>query len=87
MTREDTDDTTRAQLADRLRLRTPDGDDVAAAGDLANFVLDRMLEATDALNRYATLRLEEAPVSSRYAIHLAASIASEVTAWVRRWPA
>lgn len=76
----------RSDFADELRPKTPLGDDVAAAGDLMNFVLDRTFETTDALSRYASLRFEEAPTSSQYAEELASIIVKDVKAWVRRWP-
>ncbi len=74
------------QLADEPRPELPAGDDAAAAGDLVNFVLDRCLELTDALYRYANLRSLEAPTASRRATELASTIANETVAWVRRWP-
>ncbi|MGW4842757.1 hypothetical protein [Nocardia brasiliensis] len=74
-----------AGLAKESRPDTPAGDDIAAAGDLINFVLDRCLELTDALHRYATLRLAEAPSTSHRTLELASIIANETAAWVRRW--
>ncbi len=73
-------------IANEQRPEPPEGDDPASAGDLINFVLDRCLELTDALYRYATVRFEEAPMSSQNTIELASTIASEVVTWVRRWP-
>ncbi|WP_433683358.1 hypothetical protein [Nocardia sp. CA-119907] len=75
----------RAELIKHPRPAPLDGDDVAAAGDLINFVLDRCLELTDALYRYANLRLNEAPSTSQRTIELAGVIASETVTWVRRW--
>jgi hypothetical protein len=72
-------------VANDPRPEPPDTDDVASAGDLINFVLDRCLELTDALYRYANLRFEEAPISSRRTTELAGTIASDVVTWVRRW--
>jgi hypothetical protein len=72
-------------IANEPRPEPPDGDDPASAGDLANYVLDRCLELTDALCRYANTRFEEAPMTSRRTIELASTIASEVVAWARRW--
>ncbi|MFI6169054.1 hypothetical protein ACIBCN_19910 [Nocardia sp. NPDC051052] len=79
-------DANRSEHPSEPRPTTPLGDDIAAAGDLVNFVLDRCLELADALDRYATLRFEEAPISSRNTVELASTIAAEVTSWVRRWP-
>ena len=72
-------------IANEPRPEPPYGDDPASAGDLANYVLDRCLELTDALYRYANTRFEEAPMTSRRTIELASTIASEVVAWVRMW--
>ncbi len=72
-------------IANEPRPEPPDSDDPASAGDLINFVLDRCLELTDALYRYANTRFEEAPISSRNTIELAGTIANDVVTWVRRW--
>src|SRR2546429_5598284 len=72
-------------VANEPRPEPPDTDDAASAGDLINFVLDRCLELTDGLYRYATARFEEAPVTSWRAIELASTLSNEVVVWVRRW--
>jgi hypothetical protein len=72
-------------VANEPRPEPPESDDPASAGDLINFVLDRCLELTDALYRYATVRFEEAPIASRRAIELASTLSNEVVVWVRKW--
>lgn len=74
-------------VANEPRPEPPGSDDAASAGDLINFTLDRSLELTDALYRYATLRFEEAPMTSSRVIELASALASETVLWVRRFPA
>lgn len=74
-------------IANEPRPEPPVSDDPASAGDLINFVLDRCLELTDALYRYASVRFEEAPMTSRRALELASTLASETVAWVRKFPA
>ncbi len=73
-------------IANEPRPEPPDTDDPASAMDLINYTLDRCLELTDALYRYANTRFEEAPMTGTRAIELASTISSDVVRWVRGWP-
>lgn len=78
--------TTPTNACSDLRLTVPSHDDPAVASDIANYVMDRVLNLTDEMQRYATDRFDQAPASAIHAGELGAALAHEVLGWIRRWP-
>lgn len=74
-------------IADRLKLRAPVGDNQPAASAVLNEVLAR----SDALRRdliaIGNRHFDAAPESSCHVTDLAGALAATVLDWIRRWPA
>ncbi|WP_280351494.1 hypothetical protein [Nocardia abscessus] len=66
--------------------KVPEGDDPAAASEIANYILAHTREFSEDLRDFLSSRLDQAPMSAEHGYDLDYKISRLVTRWLFGWP-